>query len=226
MNIFNFKKANSFFAQTRKKRAKWAKRLLEKWEKMHVSFFDHRIDELNWPENIFWIERGAFARLYMDKGAKILDLCCGDGYFSEIFWAPAASHIDAVDRNNKALTLAKCEHPHLVITHHKIDILREPFPDSGYDMVCFFEAIEHFSSQNAAGILKEIKQSLKPGGVLVGPTPLIEPEMRGKGNFEHANEFIESHSLETFLAEVFTDVETFETYHPNRKTIYFKCKKT
>lgn len=80
------------------------------WRAGHHSWFDHRLDEADWPERIFWVERGALGRFHLPMGARVLDLCCGDGYFAESFWSPGASRVDAVDRDRDALSLARAIH--------------------------------------------------------------------------------------------------------------------
>src|SRR6266568_409285 len=75
-------------------------------------WFDHRSDLYRWPETQtpLWLERGVFARALMQPGCRVLDLCCGDGFYPFHFYASVADRIDAVDRNAAALAHARRRH--------------------------------------------------------------------------------------------------------------------
>ncbi len=197
---------------------------LSRWLRGDHTWFDHRIDELRWPENIFWVERGVVARQHLPQDGRLLDLCCGDGYYSDVFWSTTAGLIDAVDRDPEALRLARTAHAKPNIRFHQLDIVRDPLPGSGYAVVCFFEALEHLSVDDGMLVLEKIKAALAPDGWLVGSTPQVAPEARGQGNREHDNEFESPESLEAFVGLVFSRVETFASFHPGRTTLYFRAR--
>lgn len=196
------------------------------WRAGHHSWFDHRLDEADWPERIFWVERGALGRFHLPMGARVLDLCCGDGYFAESFWSPGASRVDAVDRDRDALSLARAIHSKGNIHYYSRDIVRGDWPGVGYDLVCFFEAIEHLSEQDGKLVLERIWDALAPSGWLVGSTTAVDEAHRGQGNYEHDNEFGGVETLAAFVGQVFAEPRVFPSYHPARTTLYFEVQKS
>ncbi|UCG46526.1 MAG: class I SAM-dependent methyltransferase, partial [Phycisphaerales bacterium] len=183
-------------------------------------WFDHEIDYHLWPKNLFWIERGVFGRLVMSPGCKVLDLCCGDGYFSDIWFSTIAGHIDACDNDEDALRFAAQRHLNAKVAYHRVNILTQPLPSTDYDVVAWFEGIEHFSEQQIGQVLEKIRSSLASGGRLVGSTPLVTRQGRC-GNRQHDREFDSQGDLEGVLKIVFGDVRTWATVYPGRTTCYF-----
>jgi SAM-dependent methyltransferase len=53
-------------------------------------WFDHFLDQ-HWQwssrKQSFWVERGVFSRLVIKPGAKVLEICCGDGFNARHFYA-------------------------------------------------------------------------------------------------------------------------------------------
>jgi cyclopropane fatty-acyl-phospholipid synthase-like methyltransferase len=85
-----------------------------------------------------------------------------------------------------------------------------------------FAAIEHFSSENGARLLRKICQALEADGVLVGSTPIFEEQ--GFYNPEHDNEFFAQEQLRAFLVPHFEDVEIWTSRWPSRTEGYFRCR--
>jgi len=197
--------------------------LFDRWAAGDHTWYDHRLDELMWPGNLFWVERGVMGTLHLKPGDKVLDCCCGDGYFSGTFWNRIAGHIDAVDRDDAALDLARKAHGHPTINYTKVDIVEDPFPGTDYDVVFFFEAIEHLSKETGHLVIDKIKNALKPGGRLIGSTTQINADDRGSANKEHDNEFESVDALCDFLKQTFVESEVSVTYHPERTTLYYVC---
>jgi 2-polyprenyl-3-methyl-5-hydroxy-6-metoxy-1,4-benzoquinol methylase len=195
------------------------------WRAGNHTWFDHRLDELDWPERIFWVERGVLGRFHLPQGGRVLDLFCGDGYFSDHFWASSAGHIDAVDRDSAALTLARACHSKPNIDYRCLDIVLDSLPGTGYDLVCFFEAIEHLSVENGLLVLEKVKDALVPGGWLVGSSTAVAAANRGRGNREHDNEFTDEQSLAAFVGQVFAEPTVFSTHDPARTTLSFVAQK-
>ncbi|MCX6343488.1 MAG: class I SAM-dependent methyltransferase [Armatimonadetes bacterium] len=190
------------------------------------TWFDHRLDELNWPNNLFWCERGVLGTMNLAPGDIAMDCCCGDGYFSRIFWSPITAHIDAVDRDACAVDMARKLACRGKVDFHVMDILVDTFPRSSYDAVFLFEAIEHLSVDDGHRVLEKIRGSLNTGGKLVGSTVQVDSAERGTYNREHDNEFETATHLQEFLRATFDDVSVVSTVHPERTTLYFVCRKT
>lgn len=191
------------------------------------SWFDHRIDLYYlWPENLFWLERGVLPRRWMRPGCRVLDLFCGDGFFARHFYATAAARVDAVDKDPSAIAHAQREHAHPRVAYHVLDALERDFPADRYDVVVWYEGIEHLSADDCGRVLARIGRAIADGGVLLGSTPLIAPEQRGRNNWEHQNEFEHPDALRAFLGRAFRRVDVFETIYPNcgggvRRTAHF-----
>ncbi len=71
-------------------------------------------------------------------------------------------------------------------------------------------------------VMARLRDALAEGGHIVGSTPQVAPEARGKGNREHDNEFESTDRLCDFLGP---DATVFTTHHPRRTTIYFVIAK-
>ena len=153
----------------------------------------------------------------------MLDLCCGDGTYSGLFYSGRAGSVDAVDRDPRAVALAKRRHSKPNVQYFCRDILLEPFPRPEYDVVFFFVAIEHFSIEAGTDLLQKIGSSLSQRqGVLFGSTPILPH--RGGHNDEHDNEFLSVEQLKLFLEPHFSRVEVWCSNWPMRTECYFTCE--
>lgn len=73
-------------------------------------FFKHQINFNLWrfaPREWLFCARGIYALEKKFPNCKVLDLCCGDGSYSFLFFADISSHIDAVDYTAPVLLYAK-----------------------------------------------------------------------------------------------------------------------
>jgi SAM-dependent methyltransferase len=194
------------------------------------SWFDHRIDlHYQWPDNLFWLERGFFARRYVKPGSRVLDLFSGDGFYARHFYATVAGHIDAIDKDPAAIAHAGRYHADPRITYHCRDAVRDGFPQRQYDAVIWSEGLDHLSQDEYRTLIERIKTAIGPVGVLTGGLILVPPERLGKANWEHQNEFSTPEALETWLATDFDDVQVEVTTHPektggSRRTAYFTVR--
>ncbi len=129
-------------------------------------WFDHRADLFRWSEhrNPLWVERGVFSREVMFEGCKVLDLCCGDGFYPYHFYAEIASHVDAVDRDSTALSHARKWHTHPKVNYIQMDVVADDFPGINYDVIAWDGAIEHFSTEQIRIVLQKCVRALKTRG--------------------------------------------------------------
>lgn len=194
------------------------------------SWFDHRIDlHYQWPHNMFWLERGFFARRHMFDGCTVLDLFCGDGFYARYFYASIAARIDAVDKDPRAIEHARAIHSLPMITYWQKDAIKEEFPRTSYDVVAWFEGIEHLSEQDCSVLLNRLKAAVGQNGTLVGSTPLVAENQKGKSNWEHQHEFETATEVEALLGKYFADVRSEVTVYPEReagtrRTAYFSAR--
>jgi len=194
---------------------------LRSWPTRNLPFYDHRYDYLEGPSNWYWQERGVVGAKTIPSGGKVLDLCCGDGTYSGIYYSSRAGHVDALDRNPSALSLARRRYRLPNVSWIDADVLASPFPSSDYDVVMLFAAIEHFSVANGTTLLAKIAKSLKPTGTLIGSTPIFAEE--GGHNMEHDNEFFSMSYLTGFMEPHFGHIETWTSDWRGRIDAYFQC---
>ena len=179
------------------------------------SWFDHRIDlYYHWPHNLFWLERGFRARSHMFEGCVVLDLCCGDGFYSRYFYSTIAAHVDAIDKDESAIAHAKGLYAHPKINYQVLDVTKEDFPRAHYDVIAWFGSIEHFSEEEYETLIRQVKVAMGTTGVLVGSTIIVPEDSLGKANWEHQNEFTSIAQLEQFLSRDFSDVQIDLTIYP------------
>lgn len=186
-------------------------------------WFDHRIDLFLWAEKRvpFWVERGVFARAIMSEGDNVLDLCCGDGFYSYYFYSRTAAHIFAVDRDESAVEHARKWHGLANIAYRQLDIITH-FPQGHYDVIVWDAAIEHFNLHEIRMILyKCYNRLLKNNGVLCGYT--IIPTAGWATPNAHKHEFGSAEELRALLLETFPFAATFETIYPSRHNLYFRA---
>lgn len=193
-----------------------------RWGIYGVPWFDHRFDYLRGPENWYWCERGVLALRQMPADARVLDVCCGDGTYSGLFYVKRARSVDAIDRDDDALAVARARYTDARLNFRRQDVLADPFPGSSYDLVSFFAALEHFSSAAGYELLQKIGRTLSPQGVLIGSTPIV-PHLGGH-NDEHDNEFLSEEQVRVFLAPLFGKVELYTSQWVDRGECYFECR--
>jgi 2-polyprenyl-3-methyl-5-hydroxy-6-metoxy-1,4-benzoquinol methylase len=194
------------------------------WGSHPPQWFDHRADLYRWSELRvpFWVERGVYSREVMFEGCRVLDLCCGDGFYPYHFYSGIASHIDAVDWGSTAVAHARKWHSHPRITYSQMDIVADNWPETDYDVITWDGAIEHFSTDQTRTVLGKCVQALKAqGGILCGYTIIARgPD---KSHPEHQHEFSSASELKERLNELFPSVGTIETEYPERHNIYFRA---
>src|SRR3990167_10132345 len=104
----------------------------------------------------------SFAKDYI-KGKKVLDIGSWTGPF-EILIYDLAKEITAVDIEEKALKVLKKNLPKVKTVKalsHKL-----PFQNGTFDVVCFFDVIEHIPQGYELATMQEINRVLKRGGYL------------------------------------------------------------
>ena len=73
-------------------------------------FNDHYINQfflMSAMKRTFWVEGPAFCGFAIKPGSQILELGCGMGYYTDVFFAPFASEIVAIDIDPRAIETAR-----------------------------------------------------------------------------------------------------------------------
>mgnify|MGYP001572207216 FL=1 len=204
----------------------YAYRTSRLWEGVDArpEWFDHRADLYRWTELRvpFWVERGVFSREVMFQDCRVLDLCCGDGFYPYYFYSGTASQIDALDRDPTAIVHARKWHTHAKIRYIQQDLITHEFPGADYDVIAWDGAIEHFSLDEIREVLAKCVKVLKtPAGVLNGYTIITRDS--GKSHPDHQHEFGSAEELKKLLSEFFPFVGTLETKYTERHNLYFRA---
>ena len=211
--------ARSYASETHKLKMSvdWGIPPSPEWMNHYQDWFYQALDR----RTTFWLERGTFARLIFDHAnpPKVLELCCGDGFFTKFFYSPYAQSITALDFDVNAINHAKTFNSIDNVAYLLADI-RYELPDEKYDNVIWDVAIEHFSDQEIDLILNGIKSRLHHHGVLAGYT-LVEKDDGTKHIHQHEREFKSKEDLLNILSPHFNNVKVFETFVPERHNLYF-----
>lgn len=183
-------------------------------------FFKHQINLSRWitePGRWSFTARGVYARENMFKGCHVLDLCCGDGSYSYLFFSDIAGRVDAVDNDPHAIAYARRYRNSPVVSYHKLDIVNEPLPSGQYDVVVWNAAICYFREDEIRQILEKIVKVGKAGMKLNGMLP------RANGWVDHKTEFADCRSVEEFLRQYFRVVTVREVDENPVTTFYFQA---
>lgn len=116
--------------------------------------------------------RGFISGEMVRPGDQVLDIGCGDGFFSKRFLAIEADHVDAIDSDPNALEFAQRYNSDSKVTFHLLDAVTSPFPGASYDVVVWDGAIGHFAPGGVNAMCRKIKAALKDDGVFCGSEQL------------------------------------------------------
>jgi SAM-dependent methyltransferase len=208
--------------------AHYASRLRRDWlwtdEPPH--FFDHRIGAFDlafgsaksgpYP----WF-RAFFAAEVIRDGDVLLDLGCGDGFFTARFLAPRCEAVDGVDIDPSAIEAARRENAAPNVRYHLANAVDELFPRPRYDVIAWDGALGHFSPEATATVLTKIKDALAPDGIFCGSESL------GSEGVDHLQFFTGVTELRELLAEHFRHVWTrevdYRTGRHDRREAYWRA---
>ena len=169
--------------------------------------------------------RGFFSSLVVRDGDKVLDISCGDGFFSKRFFGVKASHVDAIDIERDAIDMALRYNADPKVSFFVRDAVEDPFPSNDYDVVIWDGGIAHFAPGTTEGMFKKIKAAMRPGGVFAGSETL-----GFDGSEDHLQRWDTLEEVRAMLAPNFRYVELYETeYFYNRDRtgrrgeFYWRC---
>lgn len=195
---------------------------LAEWGVDNPEYFDHELDLYwLWPasRNSLPMERGVWSSFALKPGGNTLDLCCGDGFYSKMFYSLRSQAVVGIDFDPEAIRWAKRNHSAPNIQYILGDI-RKDIPAGPFDTIVWDAAVEHFTEDEIKALMSRIKAVLAPQGILTGYT-IVEPEHGGKHLHQHEYEFHDKADLARFLKPHFENVQVFETVYPTRTNLYF-----
>ncbi|HEX4326479.1 MAG TPA: class I SAM-dependent methyltransferase [Burkholderiales bacterium] len=201
--------------------AHWMQFAIQWGVQPNPEWYDHFLDQhWDWYKSRmpFSWERGIFNLMAMRQGARVLEVCCGDGFNAHHFYSIRAGKILSVDFDPNAIDHAKRNFRAPNVEYRVADI-RTDLPAGTYDNVIWDAAIEHFTETEIASLMADIKGRLAPDGVLSGYT--IVEVGNEKSHHEHEYEFKSKEDLTRFLSPHFKNVKVIETIYPIRHNLYF-----
>jgi SAM-dependent methyltransferase len=155
----------------------------------------------------FLAERGAMSLLAIAQDAVVLELCCGEGYYTRFYHAGRAKSVTAVDINPAAIAFAKKYHRAPNVVYLVRDILKE-IPKGEYDAIIWDGAIHYFTPEQIQSLLVELRTRLKPGGILAGWTLGAAREAT---DCHHQYAFRSKQDLLRFLTPHFVNATVYES---------------
>ena len=188
-------------------------------------WFDHYID-LHWKWRVSrnptsW-ERGIFGLLAMHQGCRVLDLCCGTGFFAYYFYSGRAGSVLAMDYSAAAIAQAKRNFQAPNIEYRQGDI-RTQLPPGPFDNAVLNAALEYFNPHEVDDLLDAIKTRLGPIGILSGNS--IIAKKSGIAHSAQKQEFFTREELAALLKRHFAHVAilntTFIDPSMDRTNLYF-----
>lgn len=170
-----------------------------------------------------YFARGFFASEVIRENERILDIGCGDGFFSTRFYALSGGEVDAIDIEPEAIEIAKRENSHPRVRFLERNAVSDPFPASSYDVVLWDGALAHFDPEDAKLVLTKVKDVLGEKGIFMGSESL------GRDDHGHLQFFDTEEDLASFLSPYFRSVYVRSLTYPinggaeERSEVYWRC---
>src|SRR5260370_36056489 len=108
-----------------------------------------------------WVGGGVFSCLVLRPNAKMLEICCGDGFNARHFYSSRASSIIALDIDKDAIPHAKRYNYAPNITYIQQDI-RIGLTAGPFDNILCEAAIAHFTETMIDQIMRELLHGMGP----------------------------------------------------------------
>lgn len=189
------------------------------------SSYKHEINLYNWiydTSQCEFVEGGALGRMLINKDDTVLDLCCGDGSYSYLFFSDITKHVDAIDYDEGSIKYAQKNYAKKNISYICGDLLMYDFQNQIYDVVIWRSGAAYFTKENRNKIFNKILVSLKSGGKFYISTPLL-----GNENFS-ANQIeviIDEKSFEKEFEEMFKIKFKQKSFHHDKTNLNYILEK-
>lgn len=173
-------------------------------------YTDHYINQfflMSASKRTWWVEGPAFCGLAIEPGSRVLELGCGTGYYSDVFFSPFASEIVAIDIDPRAIESARRMHQAKNIRYEVMDF-RKKLPDGLFDVVVWTPTIVAYTPEEVHAFMPRLRDVMRPGAHLCGFT-CIETSHKGSDVL-----WYDMQSLAERLKRYFQNVRAFERVHP------------
>ena len=146
----------------------------------------------------------------------VLDIGCGDGFFTKHFLSAQCTQVDAIDIDPAAIREARRSNTKPNIAYYLRDAVKEPFPRKTYDVIVWNGAIGHFTSADARIVLEKIASALSPNGIFVGSESL------GREGRDHLQFFETTNELAELFRPHFAALSTKSLRYPVYNTTFVR----
>lgn len=154
----------------------------------------------------------------------MLDIGCGDGFFTKCFYSEKCSVIDALDVDPLAIEVARIYHTSPKIHYFVQDAVIHNFPRDHYDVICLDGAIGHLRRIDMDVLLQKIKNGLGEEGVFIGSESL------GEEGDDHLQYFQAWEDLDKVFQPYFRYAKFREVRYPlkwahdyQRTEVFWRC---
>lgn len=109
-----------------------------------------------------------FLKQFKETRGEILEIGFGSAY-GTVYVSEFVHHVYAIEVDQETVDYAKSKYSDKNITFLKFDGSRIPFEDNHFELIYFFQVIEHIEQDQ--GFLREVRRVLAPGGKAIFTTP-------------------------------------------------------
>src|SRR3989344_1371365 len=151
------------------------------------------------------------------SGEKVLDLACGNGFFSVVF-QKAGAEVIGIDSAPKLIEMAK-KNKGIDFQVNSADKLSN-IADRSIDQIACVMAIQNI--ENVKGVLAEAKRVLKPNGKLhiIMSHPSFRVPKQSSWEWDEKNK-IQYRRIDKYLSESKVQIQMHPGDNPEEKTITF-----
>ena len=152
--------------------------MLNRWffPEIKPNFFNQKLNLSGWiknSNNVHFAVTASLARMYLQKGDNVIDIGCGDGTISHLFFSDIAGNIDAFDVSEAAMRVAKESYGDTKnINFINSSPLDYKFKDNTYDIIFCSDAVDYFTNNEIRRLISLFQKILKPNGHIIIKTPL------------------------------------------------------
>jgi cyclopropane fatty-acyl-phospholipid synthase-like methyltransferase len=124
-------------------------------------------------------ERYDFACRWIKRGDRVVDLACGSGFGTYLLSKATAKRALGLDISSQALDWARVEFGDTADFEKFDDNVLHRMAEK-FDVAVSFETLEHMDEQAGKAFISNLRCLLRPGGMLILSTPLVESDSRFK----------------------------------------------
>jgi cyclopropane fatty-acyl-phospholipid synthase-like methyltransferase len=199
-------------------------------KKIVPNHFKHLSNLYSWPfdpnRNQF-TTAPALARSFLKKNDNVLDICCGDGSISYLFFSDIACQVDAIDWSKDAIAFAKKTFSKQNINYINDDIfnLKVNKTHKKFNLIYFGSGYDYFKKSERKRLFFNLKSLIASNGYIIIKTPIWDKNNYMNNQIEAKNDF--ASGKEVFKNELrhFFDIEFSRTVtYTNRVEIIAVCK--